>query len=201
MIPVYFPLLPRWSVYIPRHTIFFILLTAKTSTRKGKKNALSLRANSQQRKLKDLSNIIDLELNMQEDAEDLQTMRNHSQSHSGQKGPASAPTSSTSAAKIPYCKLCRCKEVIAEVFELDDFQQQAVLRLEKGENVFVAAHTSAGKTVVAEYAIQLVLNHNTRAIYTSPIKALSNQKYRDFRIKFESKNVGIITVSTRMPPA
>jgi Lhr-like helicase len=44
------------------------------------------------------------------------------------------------------------------------------------ENVFVAAHTSAGKTVVAEYAIALSLRHMTRVVYTSPIKALSNQK-------------------------
>ena len=53
---------------------------------------------------------------------------------------------------------------------------------------------------VQEYAIQLALNHNTRAIYTSPIKALSNQKYRDFRIKFESKNVGIITGDVSVNP-
>jgi superfamily II RNA helicase len=48
-----------------------------------------------------------------------------------------------------------------------------------------------GKTVVAEYAIALALKHKTRAVYTSPIKALSNQKYREFIHKF--KDVGIIT--------
>jgi len=69
-------------------------------------------------------------------------------------------------------------------FELDDFQKQAVARLERSECIFVAAHTSAGKTVCAEYAIALARKHCTRAIYTSPIKALSNQKYRDFRDKF-----------------
>ena len=63
--------------------------------------------------------------------------------------------------------------------------------MEKKESVFVAAHTSAGKTVVAEYAIALCQKHKTRAIYTSPIKALSNQKYRDFSRKF--KDVGILT--------
>jgi len=108
-------------------------------------------------------------------------------------------------------------------FQLDDFQRQAIARLERGEYVFVAAHTSAGKTVVAEYAIgtsrpsfpplppsllrfrldkaprsvspqppslpsqppllpALCASHMTRAIYTSPIKALSNQKYRDFKV-------------------
>ena len=77
-------------------------------------------------------------------------------------------------------------------FELDDFQKQAVLRLERSECVFLAAHTSAGKTVCAEYAIALAMKHCTRAIYTSPIKALSNQKYRDFRNKF-GDDVGLIT--------
>ncbi|GJQ84402.1 tst [Trypoxylus dichotomus] len=76
-------------------------------------------------------------------------------------------------------------------FELDTFQKQAILQLEKHNHVFVAAHTSAGKTVVAEYAIALSLKHMTRTIYTSPIKALSNQKYRDFRHTF--KDVGLIT--------
>lgn len=85
-------------------------------------------------------------------------------------------------------------------FELDTFQQQAVMRLERRENVFVAAHTSAGKTVVAEYAIALALKNNTRSIYTSPIKALSNQKYRDFRDKFGVDNVGIITGDVSVNP-
>ncbi|XP_046818992.1 helicase SKI2W [Vespa crabro] len=76
-------------------------------------------------------------------------------------------------------------------YELDTFQKQAILKLEENCNVFVAAHTSAGKTTVAEYAIALTQKHMTRVIYTSPIKALSNQKYRDFKKKFES--VGLIT--------
>eukprot|EP01137_Pigoraptor_chileana_P029069 Opistho-2@13784 len=76
-------------------------------------------------------------------------------------------------------------------FELDPFQKQAVLLLERHECVFVAAHTSAGKTVVAEYAIALSAKHMTRTIYTSPIKALSNQKFRDFKRTFG--DVGLIT--------
>ena len=63
--------------------------------------------------------------------------------------------------------------------------------LERHDNVFVAAHTSAGKTVVAEYAIALSMKHMTRTIYTSPIKALSNQKFRDFRLTFG--DVGLVT--------
>lgn len=66
-------------------------------------------------------------------------------------------------------------------FELDVFQKRAVYRLEQGACVFVAAHTSAGKTVVAEYAIALSLKHMTKTVFTSPIKALSNQKFRDFK--------------------
>lgn len=76
-------------------------------------------------------------------------------------------------------------------FELDNFQKLAILQLEQHNHVFVAAHTSAGKTVVAEYAIALSQRHMTRTIYTSPIKALSNQKYRDFKSVF--KDVGLIT--------
>ncbi|CAF3357942.1 unnamed protein product [Rotaria sp. Silwood1] len=76
-------------------------------------------------------------------------------------------------------------------FELDTFQKQAILRLENNESVFVAAHTSAGKTVVAEYAIALAQNHSTKAFYTSPIKALSNQKYCDFKKRFN--DVGLLT--------
>ena len=55
---------------------------------------------------------------------------------------------------------------------------QAILRLHSHDNVMVAAHTSAGKTVVAEYAIALSNHHMTKVIYTAPIKALSNQKFR-----------------------
>ncbi|OJJ81640.1 SKI complex RNA helicase subunit SKI2 [Aspergillus glaucus CBS 516.65] len=83
-------------------------------------------------------------------------------------------------------------------FELDTFQKEAVYHLESGDSVFVAAHTSAGKTVVAEYAISLAAKHMTKAIYTSPIKALSNQKFRDFRNEFE--DVGILTGDVQINP-
>lgn len=69
-------------------------------------------------------------------------------------------------------------------FELDTFQKEAVLHMESGHSVFVAAHTSAGKTVVAEYAFALSSRHATRAVYTSPIKTISNQKFRDFDASF-----------------
>lgn len=83
-------------------------------------------------------------------------------------------------------------------FELDTFQKEAVYHLENGDSVFVAAHTSAGKTVVAEYAIALAAKHMTKTIYTSPIKALSNQKFRDFRQTFD--DVGILTGDVQIRP-
>jgi|MDTA01.1.fsa_nt_gb ATP-dependent RNA helicase DOB1 len=61
-------------------------------------------------------------------------------------------------------------------FELDPFQKAAVAAIERDESVLVSAHTSAGKTVCAEYAIATSLREKQRVIYTSPIKALSNQK-------------------------
>ena len=85
-------------------------------------------------------------------------------------------------------------------FELDTFQKEAVYHLEQGDSVFVAAHTSAGKTVVAEYAIALAQKHMTRCIYTSPIKALSNQKYREFKQTFGAANVGILTGDVQINP-
>jgi ATP-dependent RNA helicase DOB1 len=77
-------------------------------------------------------------------------------------------------------------------FPLDPFQQAAIGFIEKGESVLVAAHTSAGKTVTAEYAIAMSLQKKQRVIYTSPIKALSNQKYRDMAEEFG--DVGLMTV-------
>jgi antiviral helicase SKI2 len=82
-------------------------------------------------------------------------------------------------------------------FELDIFQKEAIVHLEKSENVFVAAHTSAGKTVVAEYAFALATKHCTRAIYTSPIKTISNQKFRDFGNTFD---VGLLTGDVSIKP-
>lgn len=85
-------------------------------------------------------------------------------------------------------------------FELDPFQKESIYHIEQGDCVFVAAHTSAGKTVVAEYAIALAAKHMTRCIYTSPIKALSNQKFRDFKQTFGAQNVGILTGDVQINP-
>lgn len=85
-------------------------------------------------------------------------------------------------------------------FELDTFQKEAVYHLEQGDSVFVAAHTSAGKTVVAEYAIAMATRNMTKTIYTSPIKALSNQKFRDFKETFKDIDIGVITGDVQINP-
>lgn len=83
-------------------------------------------------------------------------------------------------------------------FKLDPFQAEAVGYIEKGESVLVAAHTSAGKTAVAEYAIAKSLRDGQKVIYTSPIKALSNQKYRDLQEEFG--DVGLMTGDMTINP-
>jgi hypothetical protein len=71
--------------------------------------------------------------------------------------------------------------------------------IERNESVLVAAHTSAGKTAVAEYAIAKSLKNGQRVIYTSPIKALSNQKYRDLQEEFG--DVGLMTGDMTINPS
>ncbi|KUI63274.1 ATP-dependent RNA helicase mtr4 [Cytospora mali] len=83
-------------------------------------------------------------------------------------------------------------------FKLDPFQSLSVASIERDESVLVSAHTSAGKTVVAEYAIAQCLKNKQRVIYTSPIKALSNQKYRDFQAEFG--DVGLMTGDVTINP-
>ncbi|XP_076903079.1 DExH-box ATP-dependent RNA helicase DExH9-like [Bidens hawaiensis] len=83
-------------------------------------------------------------------------------------------------------------------FTLDPFQSEAIHCLNAGESVMVSAHTSAGKTVVASYAIAMSLKNKQRVIYTSPIKALSNQKYREFKEEFS--DVGLMTGDVTIEP-
>ncbi|KAJ3064952.1 ATP-dependent RNA helicase mtr4 [Podochytrium sp. JEL0797] len=83
-------------------------------------------------------------------------------------------------------------------FVLDPFQQTAISAIQRNESVLVSAHTSAGKTVVAEYAIAQSLREKQRVIYTSPIKALSNQKYRELLQEFG--DVGLMTGDVTISP-
>ena len=84
-------------------------------------------------------------------------------------------------------------------FQLDTFQQEAVMCIENNRSVLVAAHTSAGKTAVAEYAIAKSMRGKQRVIYTSPIKALSNQKFRDMQEEFT--DVGLMTGDMTINPS
>ena len=84
-------------------------------------------------------------------------------------------------------------------FTLDPFQQTSVYCIERNERVLVSAHTSAGKTIVAEYAIAQALRNGQRVVYTSPIKALSNQKYREFAAEFG--DVGLMTGDVTINPS
>ena len=81
-------------------------------------------------------------------------------------------------------------------FELDDFQKDACQYIDEGRSVVVCAPTGAGKTVIAQHAIHLALKEGTRIFYTTPLKALSNQKYYDFGEKYGHEKVGLLTGDT-----
>ncbi len=81
-------------------------------------------------------------------------------------------------------------------FTPDDFQVEALETVALGESVLVCAPTGSGKTVVGEGAAYLALKRHERIFYTTPIKALSNQKYHDFQMLFGNKNVGLLTGDT-----
>jgi ATP-dependent RNA helicase HelY len=81
-------------------------------------------------------------------------------------------------------------------FELDDFQREACLSLQAGRGVLVAAPTGAGKTIVGEFAVYLALQRGLKAFYTTPIKALSNQKYSELAAKYGAAQVGLLTGDT-----
>ena len=78
-------------------------------------------------------------------------------------------------------------------FTLDPFQQEACAALEGGHGVLVCAPTGAGKTVVGEFAVHLALDEGRKCFYTTPIKALSNQKYADLVARYGAKSVGLLT--------
>ena len=83
-------------------------------------------------------------------------------------------------------------------YTLNPFQVEAAAAIEAGKNVLLSAPTGSGKTLVAEYAIEQAVKNGRRAIYTSPIKALSNQKFRDF--KQDGLDVGLMTGDLTLNP-
>nr|PZN46527.1 MAG: RNA helicase [Actinomycetota bacterium] len=78
-------------------------------------------------------------------------------------------------------------------FEFDEFQIDACRALEAGDGVLVAAPTGSGKTVVGEFAVHLALERGQKCFYTTPIKALSNQKYNDLLRRYGTAKVGLLT--------
>lgn len=99
---------------------------------------------------------------------------------------------------VPIGEHKRTNDARTYPFTLDPFQDTAISCIDRSELVLVSAHTSAGKTVVAEYAIAQSLRDNQRVIYTSPIKALSNQKYRELLAEFG--DVGLMTGDVTINP-
>lgn len=85
-------------------------------------------------------------------------------------------------------------------FELDRFQLEAISVLDSGRSVLVAAPTGSGKTVVAEHAVSAAIEAGQKVFYTTPIKALSNQKFRDFREVYGSDAVGLLTGDNAVNP-
>jgi ATP-dependent RNA helicase HelY len=83
-------------------------------------------------------------------------------------------------------------------FELDPFQVEACQALEGGRGVLVAAPTGAGKTVVGEFAVHLALQRGAKVFYTTPIKALSNQKHADLAARYGAERVGLLTGDTSL---
>src|SRR6266566_3589811 len=78
-------------------------------------------------------------------------------------------------------------------FPLDDYQLRAIEALHAGDSVLVAAPTGSGKTVVAEFGIERALSRRRKAFYTTPLKALSNQKFGDFSARYGAERVGLLT--------
>lgn len=81
-------------------------------------------------------------------------------------------------------------------FKLDDFQEEALFHINNGKSVVVCAPTGAGKTCIAQMAIHKALEEGRRIFYTTPLKALSNQKFSDFGAKYGTDKVGLLTGDT-----
>lgn len=91
-------------------------------------------------------------------------------------------------------------ELTFHEYTLDPFQEKALAAIDAGKSVIVAAPTGTGKTLVADYLIEKAMSEHLKVIYTAPIKALSNQKYRDFKDQFGEDSVGIMTGDVVLNP-
>src|SRR3989344_7567107 len=83
---------------------------------------------------------------------------------------------------------------------LDPFQEQAIQAIHNNKSVIVSAPTGSGKTLIADYIVNRDLAEGKRIIYTAPIKALSNQKYKDFCAEYGEENIGLLTGDTAKNP-
>ena len=92
------------------------------------------------------------------------------------------------------------EEVLPFPYKLDGFQIDAIDAILKGHNVLTLSHTGSGKSTIGEFSIANAIKNGKRAIYTTPIKALSNQKYGDFQKKFSGSCVGILTGDIKVNP-
>jgi ATP-dependent RNA helicase HelY len=108
--------------------------------------------------------------------------------------PSPAESYAASRRRASYPKLTEFASVLS--FTLDPFQQQSCAALEDGHGVLVCAPTGAGKTVVGEFAVHLALAQDQKCFYTTPIKALSNQKYADLVERHGARQVGLLTGDT-----
>src|SRR5947209_719939 len=105
----------------------------------------------------------------------------------------------------PLVVLCRVMALLQQFrarypFPLDDFQLEAIRAIEGGQSVIVSAPTGAGKTLVAEFAFHMALATGKTIAYTTPLKALSNQKFNDFTRAFGAETVGILTGDVKVNP-
>jgi antiviral helicase SKI2 len=84
--------------------------------------------------------------------------------------------------------------------KLSDFQKYAIEGIVRGNDILITAHTGSGKTLPAEFAITFFTGKGKKVIYTSPIKALSNQKFHEFTQKFPGISIGLLTGDIKMNP-
>ncbi|MCP3803722.1 DEAD/DEAH box helicase [Allokutzneria sp. A3M-2-11 16] len=106
--------------------------------------------------------------------------------------PSEAYTAAKRRARFP--RLTDFEQLVS--FELDPFQRSSCEALEEGHGVLVCAPTGAGKTVVGEFAVHMALGEGRKCFYTTPIKALSNQKHADLVARYGADNVGLLTGDT-----
>jgi len=106
---------------------------------------------------------------------------------------------------VKICNAPYCNHAIQEHFDkfpfsLSDFQKYAIEAIVTGDHVLVTAHTGSGKTLPAEFALEYFVSQGKKVVYTSPIKALSNQKFFEFTNKYPHISFGLMTGDIKTNP-